>query len=138
MVEEGKFQHLDKWLGIRLEDYNVWLSSIRDACDGLDDSSGIPLYERIQAIDLVQRQWSPYARQANQIISAIGTYIEMMIPAGSRASPLVKAAEERRDLISKERSGLASRILELSDLRAKLTRQYLRDEGIIGDKKKEP
>ena len=130
MSEESKFQHLDEWLGTIVEDYNTHLSMLNEACEKADVPE-MPLFERIDAIDITQRIWCYYARQAGVVISKIEGYIFEWEPLGSQASDLVEAAEEKMELVMAERSGLALKIAELSELRAELTHQYLRQEGII-------
>ena len=131
MGEEDKFQYIDRWLGPRLNDYNSCLANLEEACQTADNSASRPLFERIHAIDIAQRNWRPYVLQAGWLISAIGEYLEKAEPLGKEASRLVDAAREKMELISSERSGLALKVAQLSGLRAELTEQYLKEEGLL-------
>jgi hypothetical protein len=136
MSEGNKFKHLDKWLGPRLKDYNAMMSGLEAVCKAADDSTEMPLFDRIQVIDTAQKHWRPYASQVGRMIFALGDYIEMMVPMGEEYAHLVDAARERRDSVEKKRAELAMRVAGLSGLRAELTQLYLEQEGIIkGDKK---
>jgi len=135
MSEEDKFQHIDKWLGLRIRDYNSRMSELTDACKTADDSSDRPIFERIHVIDIAQRKWTPYASQAGRTISSISNYVGMMDELGKAGANLAKSGKEKMDLVEGQRADLAHRIASLSGLRANLTEQYLKQEGIIGDEK---
>lgn len=132
MSEEGKFQHIDKWLGPRIVSYNSSYSNMRGACDAAEEnSSELPLLERIDLIDITQRLWMLYARCAVNTAKSIGEYIGMMEHLGEQEADLVKLAKEKRQIIESDRIKLMHKFTGLSALRTGLTKKYLEQEGLV-------
>jgi hypothetical protein len=131
MGEEGKFQHIDKWLGAAAVAYNASYSNISEACDAAEQSGGLSLFDRIALVDVVQNLWKNYSLGASNITAGISRYRQTMEEIGEEASEFAEAAAEKSKLVSSQMSGLRERMAALWELKKELTQQYLRQEGII-------